>query len=168
MRAVLEIVSFCFHFLQWKFTVNENVSFADYASGIRLLDCSKLSINRENDNDATTCLHNVIVKLFWRCLFRLSSLLTGLSFMLISSLILELWQFTLIRDWPKTRKSEIPRSEFCSISGDWGELKIPQFVQMFLMKFYLVLQNARVTAFIVSELLRENQQGGKNNPYYPD
>ena len=62
----------------------------------------------------------------------------------------------------------MPRSEFCSISGDWGELKISQLVQMFLMKFYLVLQNARVTAFIVSELLRENQQGGKNNPYYPD
>ena len=27
------------------------------------------------------------------------------------------------------------------------------------MKFYKILQNARVTAFIVSELLTENQQG---------
>ena len=28
-------------------------------------------------------------------------------------------------------------------------------------KSYWMLQNARVTAFTVSELLRENQQGGK-------
>ena len=30
---------------------------------------------------------------------------------------------------------------------------------MFLIKYYWVLQNARVTAFTVSELLRENQEG---------
>ena len=31
---------------------------------------------------------------------------------------------------------------------------------MFLMKSYSMLQNSRVTAFTVSELLRENQQDG--------
>ena len=31
---------------------------------------------------------------------------------------------------------------------------------MSLMKSYLMLRNARFTAFTVSELLRENQQGG--------
>ena len=50
-------------------------------------------------------------------LFLLSGLVTGPSFMSISSLVLELWQFSFIRDWPEIRKSEIPPSEFCPISG---------------------------------------------------
>ena len=94
-------------------------------------------------------------------LFLLSSLVTGPSFMSISSLILELWQFSFIRYWPEIRKSEIPLSEFCPISGDWGRLGIPNLARMSLMKYYYMLQNGRVTAFTVSELLRENQQGGK-------
>ena len=35
---------------------------------------------------------------------------------------------------------------------------------MSLMKFYWKLQNTRVTAFTISELLRENQQEGKITP----
>ena len=35
------------------------------------------------------------------------------------------------------------------------------------MKSYWILENARVTAFTVSELLRENQQEDKN-ALYPD
>ena len=34
----------------------------------------------------------------------------------------------------------------------------PNFARMFLMKFYWMLQNARVTDFTISELLRENQK----------
>ena len=37
-------------------------------SGIRLLDYSKLAINRKNKNDVTIYRHNVIVKCFW-CYF---------------------------------------------------------------------------------------------------
>ena len=91
-------------------------------------------------------------------LFFLLSLVTGPSFMSISSLVLELWQFSFIRDWPEIRKSEIPLSEFCPISGDWGSLGIPNLAGMFLMKCYWMVQNARVTSFTVSELLRLNQQ----------
>ena len=40
-------------------------------------------------------------------LFLLSSLVIDLGFMPISSLVLELWQFSFIRDWPEIRKSEI-------------------------------------------------------------
>ena len=93
-------------------------------------------------------------------LFLLSSLVTGQSFMSISSLVLELWQFPFIRDWPEIRKSEIPPSEFCPISGDWGELWIPNLARMSLIECYWMLQNARVTAFTVSELLREYQKAG--------
>ena len=53
-------------------------------------------------------------------LFLLSSLVTGPSFMLMSPLVLELWQFSFIRDWLEIRKSEKSPSVFCLISGDWG------------------------------------------------
>ena len=41
-------------------------------------------------------------------LFLLSSLVIDPSFILISSLVLELWQFTFIRVWPEIPKSGIP------------------------------------------------------------
>ena len=46
-------------------------SFTDYASGIRLPDCSKLAIHRKNDNDVTIFRHDIIVNFFWRCLVSL-------------------------------------------------------------------------------------------------
>ena len=50
-------------------TVNENVIFIDYASGIQLPDCSKLAMNRKKDNGLTICWHDVIVNFFWRWIF---------------------------------------------------------------------------------------------------
>ena len=46
------------------------------------------------------------------------------------------------------------------ISGDWGKLWIPYLAQMSPIKYYWMLQNSRVTALTVFELLRENQLGG--------
>ena len=100
-------------------------------------------------------------------LFLLSSLVTGPSFMSISSLVLELWQFSFIRDWPEIWKLEIPPSEFCPISGEWGELWIPNLAWMSLMKCYWMLQNSRVTACTVFELFRENQLWVKLPPPPP-
>ena len=92
-------------------------------------------------------------------LFLLSSLDTGPNSMSISSLGLLLWRFSFIKDWPEIRKSEISPPEFCTTSGDWGELWIPNLTRMFITKCYQMLENVRVSAFTVSELLRENQQG---------
>ena len=92
-----------------------------------------------------------MVSLF-NILFLLSSLVTGPSFMSISSLVLELWQFLFIRDWPEIQKFEIPPSEFCSISGDWGRQVIQNLAWMPPIKCYWMLQNPRVTAFTISEL----------------
>ena len=133
-------------------------------SGIKLPDCSKLGIKQKNDNDVTIYRHDIIVSFFDVVLFLLSSLVTGPSFMSISLLVLELWQFSFIRDWPEIWKSEIPQSEFHAISSDWGELGIPNLARMSLMKCYRMLQNVKVTSFSVSALLRENQQGGKITP----
>ena len=33
---------------------------------LKLVDCSKLVINRKNDNDLTVCWHDLIAKFFWR------------------------------------------------------------------------------------------------------
>ena len=98
-------------------------------------------------------------------LFFLSSLVTGPSFMSISSLVLELWQLSFIRDWPEIWKSKIPPSAFCPISGEWGKLWIPNLVRMFLLECYWMLQNSRVAIFTAFELLRQNQlEGGKITP----
>ena len=105
--------------------------------------------------------------IFFDVLFLLSSLVTGPSFMSISSLVLELWQFSFMRDWPEIRKSEIPTSEFFPISGDWSELWIPNLTRMSLIECYWMVQNSRVTAFTVFALLRENQLGDKITPPPP-
>ena len=102
--------------------------------------------------------------------FLLSRLVTGPIFMSVSSLVLELWQFRFIRDWQEIRKSEIPPSELCSISGYWDKLRIPNMARASLIKCYWMMQNARVTAFTVSELLRKNrlEGGGRGtNPHAP-
>ena len=105
VRAVLEI---------FKVTINENINFTDYASGIWLPNCSKLAKNQKNCNEVTIFWHGFIVNFF-------QSLFTGPIFLSISSLVLELWQFSFIRDWPEIQKSEVHLSGFCPISGDWAD-----------------------------------------------
>ena len=135
-------------------------------SGIRSPDCSKLAKNHKNDKDVTISRHDVNVNFFCLflpfALFLLSSLVTVPSFMSISSLVLELWQFFFIRDWPEIRKSETLPSEFCPKSEDWGKLWIPNLAQMSLIECYWMLQNFRVTTFTVFELLKENQLKGRS------
>ena len=111
-------------FIKYKVTINENVSLTDYASGMRLLDSFKLVINRKYYNDVTNYWHGFIIKFFDVILFLLSSSVTSPSFISISSLDLELWQFSFISDWPEIWKLEITQSEFFPMSGEWGELLI--------------------------------------------
>ena len=47
--------------------------------------------------------------------FPLPSLIAGSSFISTSLLVLDLWQFSFVRDWPEIRKSKILPSKFCSI-----------------------------------------------------
>ena len=126
-------------------------------SGIRPLDCSKSAKNPKNDNDVIIFRHEVNVKYFWRCFVSFVKFSYWSKFHVISSLVLELWQFSFLRDWPEIRKSEMPTSEFFPIFGDWGELWIPHLAWRPLIECYSMLQNSRVTAFTVFELLRENQ-----------
>ena len=53
------------------------------------------------------CQHDFVFNFFKVAVLYLSSLVTGSSFMSISLLVLELWQFSFIRAWPEIQKSEI-------------------------------------------------------------
>ena len=58
---------------------------------------------------------------FYDTVTLLSSLVTGPS--LMSILVLSLWQFSY--KWlTRNLELEIPFSEFCPVSGDWGQLGI--------------------------------------------
>ena len=130
------------------------------ASGLLQIGC-----RLDNDSDATICRNDIIVNFFDVAMFLLSSLATRPSFISITWPVLELLQFLFITDLPEIQKSEIPPSDFCLISGDWGKLGIRNLAQMSLKRSYWILQNARVTAFTVSEILWENQQElVKNTP----
>ena len=74
-------------------------------------------------------------------MFFLYSLITGPSSMSVSSLVLELWQFSFIRDWSEIRKPDITPSDFCPVSGDKGDLGIPNLARMSRMKCYRMLKN---------------------------
>ena len=148
-------------FVRYTITINEIISFTDYVCGIRLPDCSKLDVNWKNSSDVTICWYHVIANFFEVLLFLFSSLVSGTNFMSLLSLVLELWQFLFIRDSQEILKSEIPPPDFCPIYGDWGKLRTLNVARTSLIKCYWMLQNSRVTAFTVFELLRENQQKGE-------
>ena len=78
----------------------------------------QISPKSKHDNGSTVCRHDVIVN----CFVFLSSFVTGPSFMSISLLVLELWQFSFIRDWPEIWKSEIH-----PVAGYWSMMKMPNF-----------------------------------------
>ena len=142
VRAVLGFLVLFSVFLRQKVTINENINFADSVSGIQPPDCSKLAKNPKND-DITIFWHDIIIHFFFLTFFfsfdffliLLSSLVSGPSFMSISSLVLELWQFSFIRDWPEIRKWEIPPPEFCPISGNWDKLWIPNLTRISLIEY---------------------------------
>ena len=79
-------------------TLNENVRFTDYTSAIRLPDRSKLAIYRNMTMTSQFFDMTSRSKFFGAVLFILTSLLIGLSSMLITLLVLELWQFSFIMD----------------------------------------------------------------------
>ena len=57
-------------------------------------------------------------------------------------------------------QSETTLSEFCPISGDWGELVIPNLAGM-SKKIFLNTATWQVYNFYFSEFLRKNKHGGK-------
>ena len=132
--------------------MNENISFIDYASGIRLLDRSKLAINRENDNNVIIFRHDVSVNIFWCGFVSLGNFSSWSKFHVNIITGSGVMTFFFYKGLTRNRKY----LHIYQISGDWGKLGIPNLTRRSLMKCYWILKNAGVTAFTISELLREN------------
>ena len=64
-------------FVRYKVTVNENISFGDYWSGIRLPGCSRLDVNWKNEMTSRFAEMALLEKFFEFNLCLLSSLVTG-------------------------------------------------------------------------------------------
>ena len=74
-------------------------------------------------------------KFFWSCFISLVKFsYWSKSHVNISSLVLQLWQFSFIRSWTEISKLEIPSPEFCPLSGDWSKLGIPHLAWRSLIK----------------------------------
>ena len=103
-----------------------------------------------------TCCHRFFDVFF---LFLLSSLVVQISCQYHHWF----WSYDnfFIRDWPEIQKFEIPLPGFCPIPGDWREVEIPSLARMSLIKFYWILQNARVTAFYRFWVIKGKPKGQK-------
>ena len=88
--------------------------------------------------------------------------ITGRSFMSISFLVLELWQFLFIRDWPGIWKLGMPPSEFCPISGHWKELGIQNLANVSNEKLLTAAKNQGYSFYHFWVI--KNKIGGKITP----
>ena len=140
-------------------TINENISFIDNLSGIRLPDCSKLAINPKSESDVIIFRHDLSVKVFWwsfvslvkfRYCFRFHvNIITGSGVM------------TIFFYKGLTGNLEIRNTSVWVLPNIWGQGQVR------------ITSLTRVTAFTVSESLKENQQGegiklSPPPPSYPD
>ena len=85
-------------------------------------------------------------KFLWRCLFYLKfSCWSKFSV----NIITDFWILTIFvyKELTQNRKSELPASNSCQISGDWGELGISVLARMSRMKCYWMLQIDTVIFF---------------------
>ena len=130
-------------------------------SEIRFLDFSKLVVNWKNINDVTIFRHDAIVKFFWNCFVFLVKFSYWYKFhvnIITGSGVMTIYLYRGL-----TRNPEIGNTPVCILPNIWrmGKLEIPNLARTSLIKCYWMLQNARIIAFTVSELLRENQQRGE-------
>ena len=126
-------------------------------SGIWPPDCSKLAKNLKNDNDVTIFGHDFNINFFDIVLFLLSVLVNWSKFHV--NIITDSGIMTIFFYKGLTRNPEIGNTSVWVLPNIWGKLWIPNLAWMSLIECYWMLQNSRVIAFTVFELLRENQLG---------
>ena len=129
-------------------------------SRIRLPDCSKLTTNLKNTNDAIIYRHNLIINFFDVVLFVLSGLVSGPSFMLTSSLVLEFWQVLAIKGL--TKNPEIENIPVWDLSNIWrqGQFRDTKSSMSASNKMLVIVQNARFTGLFLSYLEKQNNGRG--------
>ena len=95
--------------------------------------------------------HDATLKFFWRCFI---SLVTFSYWSKFHVNIITGSRVSFYKGLTRNPKIRNTLTEFCTISGDWHEVGIPNLAWMSLVEFYRMMLNARVTAFTISELLR--------------
>ena len=98
-------------------------------------------------------------KCFWRCRVSLVKFSYWSNFhvsIITGSRVMTIFLYIVFTRDPETGNTPV---WVCPISGEWVELEISHLAQISLMKCYWILQNARVIAFTIFELLREMQLG---------
>ena len=118
-------------------------------------------VNWKNGNDVTIFRHDVIVKYVWRCLDSLVNFSYLPKFhvnIIIGSGVMSISFYKGL-----TRNPEIGNNPVRVLPNIWklGQVKKKILAQTSRIRFYWILQNARVAPFTISELLRENNKGVK-------
>ena len=141
-----------------------NIWVLQTASGIWYPDCSKLARNRKNDNDVTNCRHDVIVKFSWRFFVSLVTFSDWSKFHV--NIVTGSGVITIFYYKGFTRNLEIGNTSVWVLPSIWklGQVRNTKFGTKSLIKYYRMLQNAKVTAFTVSELLRQKPKRGIRLP----
>ena len=69
-----------------------------------------------------------------------------------------------MRDWPEIPKSEIPLSEFCTISGDWEKFWIPNLARISLIEYCLKAAKFQGYSFYRFWVVKGKPTGGWISP----
>ena len=126
-------------------------------SRIRLPDGCKLAINWEKDNDIIICRHHVIVNFFWAC--RVSFVKFSYWSKFHVNIMADSGVMTVFVYKRLTRNRKYPiwvLSNICRL----GWVRETTFCMSVSIKMLLNDARYRVTAFTVSELVRENKLRG--------
>ena len=149
-------------FVRQKVTVTENITFADTVSGIQPPDCSKLAKNPKNDNDVTIFRHDVKFNFFLSCFVSLVKFSYWSKFHV--NIITGSGIMAIFFNKGLTRDPEIGNTPVWVLPNIWrlGRVMHTAFGKNVSNR---MLQNARLTAFTIFELLGgTNCVGGINLP----
>ena len=150
-------------FIRWKVTINENMSFTDYASKIRLPDCSKLAVNWKNQN-VTISQHNIIITFFQDCFISLVKFSYWSKFHV--NIITGSGVRTILFCKGLTRNQEIKNTLACVFPNIWrlGQVRDTKFGTNVSNKILLNAAQCQGYSFYHFWVITEKLTGGKISP----
>ena len=165
MNCVREFLVLFLVFVIWKITINENIRFTDYASGIRLPDCSKLTLISKHRNDVTTFWHDVIVKFFWRSFVSLVKFSHWFKFYV--NIITGSGVMTISFYKGLTRNPEIGNTPVWFLPNIWrlGQVRDTKFGSKFSNKMFLNAAEFQGYSFYRFWVIKVKPTGGKLLPH---
>ena len=148
-------------FIRWKVTITENISFTDYASEIRIPDCSKLAVNWKNQNDVTISQHNIIVSFFQYCFISLVKFSYWFKFHV--NIVTGSGVRTILFCKRLTRNPEIKNTLVCVFPNIWrlGQVRDTKLGTNVSNKILLNAAQCHSYSFYHFWVIKEKSTGGK-------